>query len=444
MFKPLLVLLALVCVACATPATPTPNAPTKFRFWYALTGAPSEATIELARRFNDTRTRCIVELMPHDLADEVFVKLKTGARTKELPALAHVSHVATQALLDLQIVEPIQKFVDRDRFDIRDLDARALAVYTDAGIVYGMPYNITTAVLYYNHDAFRAAGLDPQQPPRTFAQVTAAARQLTQRNAEGRLTRYGFAMAIFGWFFEQLLANSGGLLLDNGNGRDARATRALFNSPEGIAILTWWKDGFDARAFGNLGRPTSETQKAFDAQQIAMMIDSTAGLPARIDAARGKFTVGIAPLPRPDDAPPSAGALIGGGALYILKDRPAAEKECAWEFVRFIITPETQADWHGATGFFPLTPTAYAHAPSQAWRARYPQFDRALEQWRATPTNRITQGALSGALPATRQRVELAIEQVLQGKATPQHALDRAASDVTQLIREYARTIPTQ
>jgi sn-glycerol 3-phosphate transport system substrate-binding protein len=428
--------------ACAAPPSLAPNEPTQFQFWYAFTGAPSEATIEIAQRFNAAQTRCRVELLPHDIADELFTRVKAGLRSKELPALVHIPYVATQTFLDWQIAEPLETFITRDRFDGRDLDARALAAYTFDGKLYGMPYNITTAILYYNQDAFRSAGLEPQQPPRTLAQVTAAARRLTSQDARGLVTRYGFAMAIYGWFFEQLLAVSGDWYFDNENGRAAPATRARFNSPAGVAILTWWKEGFDAGVFGNLGRPTSETQKAFDAQNVAMMIDSTAVLPARLDAARGKFHIGVAPLPRPDDAPPTAGALLGGAALYILKDRPMAEQTCAWQFIQFFVTPEIQTYWHITSGSLALMPKVYAYPTSQEYLARYPQFRIAIEQVETTPNHRITQGATSGVLPAARLRVERAIEEVLQGKATPQDALDRAAAEVTQLMKDYAQTIP--
>jgi sn-glycerol 3-phosphate transport system substrate-binding protein len=356
-----------------------------------------------------------------------------------------VSNFALPVLIDLQVIEPMQIFIDRDKFDLGDLEPNALAYYSDGGKLYGMPFNIATPILYYNKDAFRAAGLDPEKPPRTFAQVTQAAQKLTKRGADGKVARYGYAMAIYGWLFEELLAASGALYLDNGNGRDARATKAVFNSPEGVRILTWWKEGFDAGIFGNLGRATADTQKAFDAQQVAMIVDSAATFRARLNAAQGKFELGTGFMPRPDEAAFShAGPIIGGAAIFILKDRSDAEKKCAWEFVKFTVSPEMQAYWHTASGFYPVTKKAYAMKENQDWMAQYPQFLIAAEQLRAAPNNRVTQGALTGAMPAARQRIETAIEQTLQGKVTPQHALDSAAADVTKLIAEYNKTVPSK
>jgi sn-glycerol 3-phosphate transport system substrate-binding protein len=305
-----------------------------------------------------------------------------------------------------------------------------------------MPFNTSNPILYINADAFKAAGLDPAKPPRTYAEVLDAAKKLTKKGADGKVSMYGYSMAIYGWFFEQLLASSGGLYLDNGNGRDGRATKATFNSPEGVKILQWWKDGYDAGVFGNFGRATADTQKAFDAQQTAMMIESTAGLRARLNAAQGKFNLAMGFLPRPDEAAfQKSGTIIGGASVYILKDRPAAEQNCAWQFVKFVTTPEIQAYWHGASGYYPVRKAAYNVQEDKDWVAKYPQFLTAVDQLHAAPNNRFTQGALSGIMPSARQRVEQAIEEVIAGKNTPQQALDAAAADVTKLISDYNKTV---
>ena len=104
----------------------------------------------------------------------------------------------------------------------------------------------------------------------------------------------GGAFAVYGWFVEQLLAVSGAYYTDNGNGRDAAATEAVFNSPEGVKILQWWKDMYDSGSFGNYGRTTVDTRNAFLAGQTAMFIDSTAVLRGMIDGSEGSSSWGPA------------------------------------------------------------------------------------------------------------------------------------------------------
>jgi sn-glycerol 3-phosphate transport system substrate-binding protein len=365
-------------------------------------GTNGEAVAEMTKRFNDSQKACVGEAVFQGSYDDALNKLKAGLQSKDIPAVVQMFDLATQVLIDLKVIAPMQDFIDKDKYDIKDYETNVLAYYSVGGKLYGMPFNTSNPILYYNKDAFKAAGLDPNKPPRTYAEVLDAAKKLTKKGADGKVSMYGYSMAIYGWFFEQLLATSGGLYLDNGNGRDSRATKAVFNSPEGVKILQWWKDGYDAGVFGNFGRATSDTQKAFDAQQTAMMIESTAGLRARLDASKGKFELGTG----------------------------------------FVTSPDIQAFWHTASGYYPVRKAAYDVQIDKDWIAKYPQFTTAVEQLHASPNIRPTQGGLTGIMPTARQNVELAIESMLAGKGTPQQVLDKAAADTTQAIVDYNKTVP--
>lgn len=433
--------LALLIGACSTaPAAPT--GPTKFAFWHAMGGTNGDAVNEMMKRYNASQTACVGEAVFQGSYDDELNKLKAGLQSKDIPAVAQMFDLATQVLIDLKVIAPMQDFIDKDKYDLSDYEPNVLAYYSVGGKLYGMPFNTSNPILYINANAFKEAGLDAKKPPHTYAEILDAAKKLTKKGADGKVSQYGYSQAIYGWFFEQLLAASGGLYLDNGNGRDQRATKAVFNSPEGVKILQWWKDGFDAGVFGNFGRPTADTQKAFDSQQTAMMIESTAGLRARLNAAQGKFDLAMGFLPRPDEAAfTKSGTIIGGASVYIMKDRPAAEQNCAWQFVKFVTTPETQAYWHTASGYYPVRKQSYNVAEDKDWVTKYPQFLTAVDQLHAAPNIRATQGGLSGIMPAARARIETAIEEVLGGKKTPQAALDDAAADVTKMITDYNKSV---
>ncbi len=449
----LLLIISVLAAACTPPApaapakssgtsAPATTANTKIAFWHAMGGSNGEAINEMARRFNESQKSCTVEATFQGSYDDALNKLKAGLQSKDVPAMVQMFDLATQVLIDLNAVTPMQDFIDKDKYDISDYEANVLAYYSVGNRLYGMPFNTSNPIVYYNKDAFKAAGLDPDKPPRTYAEVMDYARKLTKKDASGKVTQYGFSMAIYGWFLEQLLAASGGLYLDNNNGRAARATKATFNTPEGVKVMAWWKEGVDAGVFGNFGRPTADTQKAFDAQQTAMIIESTAGLRARLDAAKGKFELGTGFLPRPDeDSFKKSGTIIGGASVYIMKDRPEAEQKCAWEFTKFVTTPEIQAYWHTASGYYPVRKASYNVQEDKDWVAKYPQFLTAVEQLHMAPNIPATQGGLTGVMPQARQRVETAIEEVLGGKAAPQAALDKAAEDVTKAISDYNRTV---
>jgi sn-glycerol 3-phosphate transport system substrate-binding protein len=262
------------------------------------------------------------------------------------------------------------------------------------GKQWSMPFNTSNPMLYYNKDMFRAAGLDPERPPRTWAEFEEAAAKLTQKDADGKVTVPGATFAIYGWFFEQLLAVSGGYYADNENGRAAPATKATFNSPEGVAVLEWWKRMYDAGTMGNLGRRTVDVRNAFMAEQTGMTIESTATLRGMLDAAEGKFEIGTAFLPRPnEEAFDKSGTIIGGASVWILNGRPEEEQACAWEFVKFISSPPQQAYWHTMSGYYPIRKAAYDEPLDQEWRARVPAFQTAIDQLHIAPNNRLPRAA---------------------------------------------------
>jgi sn-glycerol 3-phosphate transport system substrate-binding protein len=439
---------AAAAAATATKPAPAPTATilppknenaTKVAFWHSMSGdLGGKAIPQMVNDFNTSQDQCYVTPTYQGSYDDGLNKLKAGLQSNNTPAIMQLYDIGTRLMVDLGVATPVQDFIDKEKYDLSDLEPNVLSYYTVNNKLWSMPFNTSTPLLYYNKDMFKAAGLDPNTPPRTFDDVVADATKLTQKDSSGKTSVYGVSFAIYGWFFEQFLAVSGGYYVDNNNGRDALATKATFNSPEGVKILDWWKSMYDQGIEGNFGRQTVDTRNAFLAGKTAMIIDSTAVLRGVMDGAQGKFEVGTGYLPRPnEDAYKTAGTIIGGGSLWIINNRPQAEQDCAWQFIKFVTTPKEQAYWQTMSGYFPSRKSAYTDPQAVAWMDKYPQFKTAIDQLHLAPNNRITQGGLIGVFPSARQTVETAIEEVLAGKGTPQSALDNAAQTVTQAIQDY-------
>ncbi|MEW6233186.1 MAG: ABC transporter substrate-binding protein [Chloroflexota bacterium] len=443
----ILIAASLTLPACGpAPGTPTPTGPVKIAFWHSMgAGLGGKGMEELVKRFNESQKNVVVEATFQGSYDDSLNKLKAGLQSGDVPAVVQLFDIASRLMIDLDVVVPIQNFIDKEKYVISDFETNVLAYYTVGNKLYSMPFNTSNPMLYYNKDLFKAAGLDPNKPPRTFDEVRDYARKLTKKDASGKVTQYGIAIAAYGWFFEQLLAVSGGEYVNNGNGRDARATKATFNSPQGVKVLEWWKGMYDEGVCANFGRKTADTQKAFDAQQTAMFIDSTAVLRSRLDASKGKFELGTGFLPRPtEEEYKKFGTIIGGASNWILKARPEREQKAAWEFIKFMSSPESQAYWHTMSGYYPIRKSAYDLPMDKEWRAQFPQFQTAIDQLHLAPNNRVTQGGLIGVFPQARQTIEAAIEEVLLGKAAPKEALDKAAASVTDAIDNYNKTVPAK
>jgi sn-glycerol 3-phosphate transport system substrate-binding protein len=420
-----------------------PAGRTRTDFWHSMGGdIGGKAIPQLASDFNASQDKCFVVPIYQGSYDDSLNKLKAGMQSKAVPAVVQLFDIGSRLMVDLGVATPVQDFIDKEKYDVSDLEPNVLAYYTVDGKQWSMPFNTSNPMVYYNKDMFKAAGLDPNKPPRTWAEVEEYAKKLTKKDAAGKVDVYGAAFAIYGWFFEQFLAASGGYYADNENGRAKPATKAVFNSPEGVAILDWWKKLYDQGILGNYGRTTVDTRNAFIAQKTAMIIESTATVRSLLEGSTGKFELGTGFLPRPnEDAFKKSGTIIGGASVWILKDRPAAEQQCAWEYIKFISGAKQQAYWQSMSGYYPIRKAGYDDPVSVEWRTKYPQFQTAIDQLHAAPNNRFTQGGLIGVFPTARQTIEAAIEETLAGKSTPQQALDKAADTVTKAIQEYNQTM---
>ncbi|MDY0393824.1 extracellular solute-binding protein [Virgibacillus halophilus] len=153
----------------------------------------------------------------------------------------------------------------------------------------------------------KKAGLDPENPPKTFSEMKDAAKKLA---TDGN---YGFTMATIGWFVEELMANQGALYLDNDNGRSEDAAKALVNTDEGVAIFKWLNEMNKAGSFKNYGSNWEDPRAPFFAGQVGMYFDSTANTAEVIK--NSSFDVGTAPLPVADGKDPQG--LIVGGSISV-------------------------------------------------------------------------------------------------------------------------------
>jgi sn-glycerol 3-phosphate transport system substrate-binding protein len=404
-------------------------------WWHAMSGVNGDALNKIVDNFNKSQSNIKVETVFQGTYDDLLSKLNTALASNAAPALAQVYDIGQAYMRQSGETVPIQAFIDRDKFDTSDFEPAVLNYYKYQDKLQSMPWNASSSILLYNKDAFKAAGLDPEKPPLTFSEVTDAAKKLTKKDASGNTVQYGFGPSIYGWLFEQLLATSGAQYCDNGNGRDNRATKVVWNGPEGKAILDWWKAGVDGGYFYNPGIDNAGATNAFNAGKTAMYIESSASLRGSVNNA--KFQVGTGLYPRPDSKPATGGNIIGGASLYIMKSRPAEEQQAAWEFIKYAMTPAVQAQWNLDTGYYPVVKAAYNQQASKDWVAKYPQFTTAVNEIRNSPQNRATNGCVLGVMPQARARTQKMIESVLLGQATSQAALDAAVADMNDQIDKY-------
>src|SRR5215471_10428990 len=188
-------LFAAACGGSATvqPASPLDNAtppskPVEVTFWHGFAaGANQDATNSLVQKFNDAHQGQIhVTAVYQGSYDDTLAKLKTAIQSgqaSQLPSISQIYDIGTRFMIDSRAIQPMQVFIDHDKYSVADLEPNILGYYSINNRLYSMPWNVSTPLLYYNRDAFQAAGLDPSKPPTTLDEIRADAEKLTRRDA---------------------------------------------------------------------------------------------------------------------------------------------------------------------------------------------------------------------------------------------------------------------
>lgn len=422
----------------------TPGEPIPISIWHSMPNPPGAVLQRFVDQFNESQTEYQAELIFQGSYTDSLNKLINSIGSGNIPNVIQLSDQAMQIMIDSEAITPIQQFIDEEGFDLSDFDPKMLSYYQVDGTLYAMGFNLAGPILYFDRLAFEEAGLDPDRPPRTLEEVREYSEQLVRRDESGHVTRTGIALQISPWFFEQLLAKEGALYVNNGNGRDDRATEAVFDSDEGKRIIQWWSDMVADGLAHNSGTDGLDAMLKLASGQTTMAIASTGALRAAIAALAlaGRDIRQYDTGPMPGAEIESGGVVLGGAALWILSDQPEDEQRGAWEFLKFVAGTERQARWHADTGYFPTRLSAYDEPIAVETREEFPQFETAVNQLRASPDNRATQGALLGPFGSVRDRVRQAFERVLIGGADPSEELEAAAKDATEIIRDYNRTAP--
>ena len=413
---------------------------TTVAFWHAMDGTNAEALTKLVTDFNAQNTGKIeVKATYAGKYDDAITKYKAAIQSKSTPDVIQIYDIGTRFMIDAKQTIPMQSFIDRDKLDVGDLQPNITGYYSIDDKLNSMPFNTSMPVLYYNKTLFKKAGLDPEAPPQDLAAIRTAAEKLSKK--AGGPADYGFGAAIYGWLLEQFIATDGKEYCDQGNGRDGKATKVQFDSPEAVEVVKWWqtmvKDGLAA----NTGRDTKAAQAAFKSGQLAITLESTGQLGGYSKAAKeGGWELGAANYPH-INAGTEGGPIIGGASLWINgENHQDANKEAAWRFVKFLADKKSQAQWHTGTGYFPISKGALDEPVDVDYRKANPLFDVAVKQLEGTKLSKATQGCLLGVMPQARKASEDGLEAALNG-TDPQQAMTKAADSLKAQISQYNSSV---
>ena len=402
---------------------------TEITFWHSMGGVNGEALETLVTKFNDENEYGIkVTSVYQGEYDDSLTKLKSAQIGNMGADLVQIYDIGTAFMINSGWIVPMQELIDADSYDMSNIEENLTAYYTVDDQLYSMPFNSSTPIMYYNVDMFEKAGIT--EIPTSLEGINEIGEQLMTEGGAGE----AISLSIYGWFFEQFCCKQGLNYVNNGNGREGTATAVEFDS-NGAAenILTAWNTLYENGYAPNVGKGGDSGLADFTAGKSAITLGSTASLKQILQDVNGKFEVGTAYFPSITDTD-EGGVSIGGASLWALDNQDPVKLRATWEFIKFLISAESQAYWNAQTGYFPVTTEAHTEEVFLANIEQYPQFQTAIDQLHDSAPEYA--GALLSVFSEARATVESEIENMLNGE-TIDEVIESMAGSINKAIEEY-------
>jgi len=428
--------LALASGALALMLSGQAHAQVEVQWWHSMTGGLNEWVNDLAKDFNASQKEYKIVPTFKGNYDESMVAAMAAFRAGNAPAILQVFEVGTATMMSAKgAVKPVGEVMKQSgvSFDPKAYVPAVSAYYTAAnGEMMSFPFNSSTTIFYYNKDAFKAAGLDPEKAPATWPEVVAAAAKLKAAGSKCPYTTSWMSWVHLESF--SLWHNT--LFATQNNGFGGPGARLAFNSPlhlrhfENLANMS--KQGL----FVYKGR-ASVAVPSFVSGECAMFTGSSGSY---ADVAKGaKFAYGLSALPYyPDVAGAPQNTAIGGASLWVMAGKKPAEYKGVAEFFKYLSNPDVQSASHKRTGYLPITTAAYQLTEKSGFYKEKPGTDVAVTQMIRKTTDK-SRGIRLGNFVQIRTILDEETEAIWSGKKEPKQALEDAMKRGNEQLERFEK-----
>lgn len=421
--------LSLSLVGCGgsdSKKADTNNKKVQIEYWHVASESFGGPTVkELVANFNKTHPNIeVVEKYNPDMYKGLTQNLQAAMASGKNPDVVQMGwsylNYAAENLKYTDIPEMVNKQIPADKEFLKDNylpNVLALA-QTDDGKQIGVPYSISVPVLFYNPEIFEKAGLDPANPPKTWAQVEAAAKQIKEKTGT-----VGFFMQEYAdnWAQQGLMESNGASIIKKVNGK----VQAGFDTPEAAQsyqlIADMVKNG------SGLHATNEEGFQAFLSGKLGMVC-TTIGKRANFEQS-AKFKVSAAPFPSFEGKELKVPA---GGNFLMVFSKDAEKQKAAWEFVKYLESPEALLIWSTGTGYLP---------PRKGIDQDPAGFKKVIEDNKniqvalSTMPNLVKWASFPGANGLQAEQALIDVRDIiLSGKQTAEQALSDAAKKINNLL----------
>jgi len=358
--------------------------------------------------------------------DDARIKALAALKAGQPAQMSVLFSIDIYELLEQDVIVPFDDIATTpaDKAWLKSFYPALMANGTYKGKVYGIPFQRSTIVMYWNKDAFKEAGLDPEKPPATWNEMTQMAAKLVQKDASGNVSRWGVMVPSTGyayWMFQAFARQNGQDLMNK------EGNRTNYAHPDVIAALQYWRElGAKHKVMAEGTVEWGTLRQAFTEGKTAIMWHTTGNLTAVKGSA--KFPFGVAMLP----ASKQRGSPTGGGNWYVFKKTTPEERKAALAFIQWITAPERTAEWSIATGYVATRPDAYETPKLKEYVQGFPAAAVARDQFKFATAELST--FQTGRV---RKALDDAIQAALTGAKPPADALKAAQQESEKLLKPY-------
>jgi sn-glycerol 3-phosphate transport system substrate-binding protein len=421
---------ALAGIALAAPAEGF--AATEIQWWHAMTGANNETVNQLAKEFNESQSDYTVVPVFKGTYPETLNAGIAAFRAKQPPAIIQVFDAGSGTMMGAEgAIVPAADVLQKGgfTFDKSQYLAGIAAYYSKPdGTMLSFPFNSSSPILYYNKDAFTKAGLDAENPPKTWPEVFDAAKKIKASGA----APCGMTSTWLTWIqTENFAAWNNVSYGTNENGLGSTSVELKVNAPLFVehfqAIADLAKDG----TFRYGGR-TSEAKQLFMSGECAILTESSGGLG---DIIKSGVNYGIGQLPYYEGHGPQ-NTIPGGASLWVFAGKSDEEYKGVAQFFNFLSQTAIQARLHQVSGYMPVTNAAYEETKKSGFYEKNPGRETPILQMMGKAPTENSKGVRLVNLPQVRDIMNEEFEAMLNGQQDAKTALDKIVEHGNAAIAE--------
>ena len=417
-------------LASMVPATGF--AATEIQWWHAMTGANNETVNQLAKEFNESQGDYTVVPVFKGTYPETLNAGIAAFRAKQPPAIIQVFDAGSGTMMGAEgAIVPAADVLQKGgfTFDKSQYLAGIAAYYSKSdGTMLSFPFNSSSPILYYNKDAFAKAGLDAENPPKTWPEVFEAAKKIKTSGA----APCGMTSTWLTWIqTENFAAWNNVSYGTNENGLASTSVELKVNEPlfvqhfQSIADLA--KDG----TFRYGGR-TSEAKQLFMSGECAILTESSGGLG---DIVKSGIKYGIGQLPYYEGHGPQ-NTIPGGASLWVFAGKSDEEYKGVAQFFNFLSQTAIQSRLHQVSGYMPVTNAAYEETKKSGFYEKNPGRETPILQMMGKEPTENSKGVRLVNLPQVRDIMNEEFEAMLNGQQDAKAALDKIVERGNAAIAE--------